>query len=105
MDNDSPVNGTIITAIDSRMKVELGLDSLDADSIHGLKIISRGTAILLLFVYLAYLYFQVCTPVALFGMRWDGLADHDCAHTSSLSHMRTCTSQSRTMTRKRNTKR
>ncbi|KAI0707773.1 calcium/proton exchanger [Earliella scabrosa] len=59
MDNDSPVNGTIITAIDSRMKVELGLDSLDADSIHGLKIISRGTAILLLFVYLAYLYFQL----------------------------------------------
>ena len=28
---------------------------------NGLRIISRGTAILLLFVYIAYLFFQVCT--------------------------------------------
>ena len=38
---------------------DVGLDGLDEDSIHGLKIISRGTAILLLFVYIAYLVFQV----------------------------------------------
>ena len=34
---------------------------LDEKSNHGLRIISRGTAILLLFVYMAYLYFQVRT--------------------------------------------
>lgn len=51
-------NLTSIPAIISQLdpKLELGLD---AGSAHGLKIISRGTAILLLFVYVAYLIFQV----------------------------------------------
>ena len=39
---------------------ELGLELLDESSLEGLKIISRGTAILLLLVYIAYLFFQVC---------------------------------------------
>ena len=43
----------------TKARNELGLDSLDADSLQGLKIISRGTAILLLLVYIAYLVFQV----------------------------------------------
>lgn len=54
---DSIISGTIKTAVDAN--IDLGLDGLDEDSIHGLKIISRGTAILLLFVYIAYLVFQV----------------------------------------------
>ncbi|KAI0664729.1 Sodium/calcium exchanger protein-domain-containing protein [Cubamyces menziesii] len=56
-------NGTsiapLINALDPRG--ELGLDNLDAGSLHGLKIISRGTAILLLIVYIAYLFFQLKT--------------------------------------------
>ncbi len=36
---------------------------LDDASGHGLKIISRGTAILLLLVYVAYLFFQVSNTI------------------------------------------
>ncbi|KAI8989770.1 calcium/proton exchanger [Trametes punicea] len=56
-------NGTaiapILTALDP--KGELGLGGMDAGGVHGLKIISRGTAILLLIVYIAYLFFQYPT--------------------------------------------
>ena len=38
---------------------ELGLEMLDENSYEGLKTISRGTAIILLLVYVAYLFFQV----------------------------------------------
>lgn len=34
---------------------------LDDSAENGLRIISRGTALLLLFVYVAYLIFQVCS--------------------------------------------
>ncbi|KAI0780581.1 calcium/proton exchanger [Trametes elegans] len=51
------VNGTS-NALEG-LAPEYGLDGLDAGSVHGLKIISRGTAILLLIVYIAYLYFQL----------------------------------------------
>ncbi|KAI0748486.1 calcium/proton exchanger [Daedaleopsis nitida] len=62
---DGPsTNQTIITAIGQH--IELGLDTLDENSIQGLKIISRGTAILLLIVYIAYLYFQLKSHAYLF---------------------------------------
>ncbi|RPD66481.1 calcium/proton exchanger [Lentinus tigrinus ALCF2SS1-7] len=61
---DTVINGTIKAAVDA--KIDLGLDNLDADSIHGLKIISRGTAILLLLVYIAYLVFQLKTHAFLY---------------------------------------
>ena len=58
---DGPVNSTtvahMVKAMDPRS--ELGLQLLDETSIEGLKTISRGTAILLLIVYIAYLIFQV----------------------------------------------
>ncbi|KAI0822743.1 calcium/proton exchanger [Trametes gibbosa] len=58
-------NVTSIAPIISQLdpKLELGLD---AGSAHGLKIISRGTAILLLLVYIAYLYFQLKTHAYLY---------------------------------------
>lgn len=40
---------------------------LDDQSNQGLRIISRGTAILLLLVYIAYLFFQVCALVATYS--------------------------------------
>ena len=56
-------NGTAIAVPGAdafnKAQMELGLGNLDADGYHGLKIISRGTAILLLLVYVAYLLFQV----------------------------------------------
>lgn len=58
---EGPANLTSIAPIISQLdpKHELGFDGMDAGSVHGLKIISRGTAILLLIVYIAYLFFQV----------------------------------------------
>ena len=52
----------MVNAMDPRS--ELGLEMLDESSLEGLKIISRGTAILLLIVYMAYLFFQVGTSVS-----------------------------------------
>jgi len=43
---------------------------IDSDSERGLKVISRGTAILLLMVYIAYLIFQASRPDML--QRHDG---------------------------------
>ncbi|KAI0373011.1 calcium/proton exchanger [Pilatotrama ljubarskyi] len=54
----------VISALDP--KGELGLDGMDAGGVHGLKIISRGTAILLLLVYIAYLFFQLKTHAYLY---------------------------------------
>ncbi|PIL24303.1 transporter [Ganoderma sinense ZZ0214-1] len=63
-------NGTAIalpvTDALNKAQIELGLDSMDADSYEGLKIISRGTAILLLLVYIAYLGFQLRTHAYLY---------------------------------------
>ncbi|KAM5530208.1 hypothetical protein V8D89_016122 [Ganoderma adspersum] len=56
-----PVNDML-----NKARIELGLDSLDADSYEGLKIISRGTAILLLLMYIAYLVFQLKTHAYLY---------------------------------------
>ena len=47
--------------------VETGRPDLDDDGQRGLLIISRGTAILLLGVYLAYLIFQLKTHASLFN--------------------------------------
>ncbi|TFK94786.1 calcium/proton exchanger [Polyporus arcularius HHB13444] len=58
------INGTIKAAVDST--IDTGLGGLDADGAHGLKIISRGTAILLLFVYVVYLIFQLKTHAYLY---------------------------------------
>ncbi|CDO73616.1 hypothetical protein BN946_scf185014.g86 [Trametes cinnabarina] len=60
---EGSVNGTSIAPIISALdpKNELGFVGMDAGGVHGLKIISRGTAILLLFVYIAYLIFQLKT--------------------------------------------
>ena len=51
-------------SIESLTQVVDGSD-LDDRSNQGLRIISRGTAILLLLVYIAFLIFQVCTDVTL----------------------------------------
>ncbi|KAI0672865.1 calcium/proton exchanger [Trametes maxima] len=60
---DGGVNATSIAPVIAQLdpKLELGLDGMDAGGLHGLKIISRGTAILLLLVYIAYLIFQLKT--------------------------------------------
>ncbi|KAI9065379.1 calcium/proton exchanger [Trametes sanguinea] len=57
------VNATSIAPVIRALDPEndLGLSGLDAGGVHGLKIISRGTAILLLLVYIAYLIFQLKT--------------------------------------------
>lgn len=70
---EGPANLTSIAPIISQLdpKHELGFEGMDADSVHGLKIISRGTAILLLIVYIAYLFFQVSTD--------DSCTRHTCA--------------------------
>ncbi|KAI0807772.1 calcium/proton exchanger [Fomes fomentarius] len=62
--DNGPGNGTVVTALDNT--IGLGLETLDADSLHGLKIISRGTAILLLGVYIVYLFFQLKSHAYLF---------------------------------------
>nr|VWO97935.1 PLA2 protein [Ganoderma boninense] len=49
-----------------KARLELGLDRLDAGSYEGLKVISRGTAILLLLMYIAYLVFQLKTHAFLY---------------------------------------
>ncbi|TBU35627.1 calcium/proton exchanger [Dichomitus squalens] len=60
---DTNVTDIAVPGIDAfnKAQMELGLGSLDSDAYYGLKIISRGTAILLLFVYIAYLIFQLRT--------------------------------------------
>ncbi|EIW60262.1 calcium/proton exchanger [Trametes versicolor FP-101664 SS1] len=65
---EGPANLTSIAPIISQLdpKHELGFDGMDAGSVHGLKIISRGTAILLLIVYIAYLFFQLKTHAYLY---------------------------------------
>ncbi|KAL7283672.1 hypothetical protein ACG7TL_003108 [Trametes sanguinea] len=57
---DGGVNATAIAPVIRALDAEsdLGLSGMDAGGVHGLKIISRGTAILLLLVYIAYLIFQ-----------------------------------------------
>ncbi|OSD08505.1 calcium/proton exchanger [Trametes coccinea BRFM310] len=57
------VNATAIAPVIRALDAEsdLGLSGMDAGGVHGLKIISRGTAILLLLVYIAYLIFQLKT--------------------------------------------
>ena len=61
-DIDGGANATaiahVVKAMDST-RSELGLEMLDENSYEGLKTISRGTAIILLLVYVAYLFFQV----------------------------------------------
>jgi Ca2+:H+ antiporter len=56
----SPVNG-VAAMIDG------SYSDLDEDGQRGLLIISRGTAILLLGVYMAYLVFQLKTHASLFN--------------------------------------
>nr|AVR29899.1 putative calcium-hydrogen exchanger 7 [Ganoderma lucidum] len=63
-------NGTAIAlpvtdALD-KARTELSFEGLDAGSYEGLKVISRGTAILLLLVYIAYLVFQLKTHAYLY---------------------------------------
>lgn len=57
----SPVGGGLVVAIGSPL-----LSDLNEDAQKGLLIISRGTAILLLAVYMAYLFFQLKTHASLF---------------------------------------
>ncbi|KAI1794683.1 calcium/proton exchanger [Ganoderma leucocontextum] len=64
--NGTAIAMPVMNAVE-KARIELGLDSLDADSYEGLKIISRGTAILLLLVYIAYLVFQLKTHAYLFA--------------------------------------
>ncbi|KAH9945812.1 calcium/proton exchanger [Epithele typhae] len=65
---DAPANTTSIAHLVRSMdpKGDLGLELLDESSLQGLKIISRGTAILLLIVYMAYLLFQLKTHAHLY---------------------------------------
>jgi Ca2+:H+ antiporter len=55
-----PVGGFVATLVDQ------SINDLDANGRRGLLIISRGTAILLLGVYIAYLFFQLKTHCELF---------------------------------------
>jgi len=57
----SPVEGGLVATLSSQL-----LPDLDDDGQKGLLIISRGTAILLLGVYIAYLIFQLKTHASLF---------------------------------------
>jgi len=57
----SPVDGGLVAAIGSP-----SLSDLNDNAQRGLLIISRGTAILLLGVYIAYLFFQLKTHASLF---------------------------------------
>lgn len=61
----SPVKGGSVATMNSH-NVVLYPD-LDEDGQRGLKYISRGTAILLLGVYVAYLFFQLKTHASLFN--------------------------------------
>ena len=57
----TPVNGGFMAARDDGM-----ISDLDKSGQRGLLIISRGTAVLLLGVYVAYLIFQLKTHASLF---------------------------------------
>lgn len=57
----SPEHGLVLAASSGQ-----SFTDLDKDSQEGLLIISRGTAILLLGVYIAYLFFQLKTHASLF---------------------------------------
>src|SRR5882757_7933823 len=62
---NSPVKGGSVATMNSH-SVVLHPD-LDEDGQRGLNYISRGTAILLLGVYVAYLFFQLKTHASLFN--------------------------------------
>ena len=57
----SPVDGGLVAGIDSSL-----LSDPNENTQKGLLIISRGTAILLLCLYIAYLFFQLKTHALLF---------------------------------------
>ena len=69
----SPVKGGSVATMNSYNAV-LHPD-LDEDGQRGLKYISRGTAILLLGVYVAYLFFQLKTHASLFTPPVEDVAD------------------------------
>ena len=87
----SSANGSMLAASGSSMKAGVALGGIDGNPLHGLKVISRGTAVLLFFVYLAYLYFQVGALVAVIKC-WASLIDRGCVRTSSSSRTRSCMS-------------
>jgi Ca2+:H+ antiporter len=72
---NSPVKGGSVTTTNSQNS--LVYPELDDDGERGLKIISRGTAILLLGVYVAYLIFQLKTHASLFKPKRKGSQEQD----------------------------
>ena len=62
---NSPVKGGSVATMTDH--VAILFPDLDEDGQRGLKYISRGTAILLLGVYVAYLIFQLKTHASLFN--------------------------------------
>jgi len=59
------VNATMSAIFSAAEQIVDGTD-LDSDATHGLRVISRGTAIILLLVYIAYLVFQLKTHAYLY---------------------------------------